>query len=218
MGQNKWWYSKIIHIWNRVRLSLRGKKIIVNQILFSKIYQNGNRKKEYTIFSGTGKNTTSQTPRSTPHLDERTRYFRHRHTIKLYKNKMDTKVIKSYQSSLERSTSPCNLIVLNSTKLSKSFHGQTTLSNIIFSVLISAVKLLLIGLRMLWWIAIYFLFCINFSLPLHPAIHRMGNASNILCPRCKEQKESQPYFIFYFKFSKITLRLHQWTNQSEIRF
>ena len=103
MGQSKWWYSKIILIWNRVRLSLRGKKIIVNQILFSKIYQNGNCKKEYTIFSGTGKNATSQTPRSTLHLEERTRYFRHWHTVKLYKNKMDTKVIKSYQSSLERS-------------------------------------------------------------------------------------------------------------------
>ena len=33
----------------------------------------------------------------------------------------------------------------------------------------------------------------------------MGNVSNVLCPRCKEQIESQPYFIFYCKFSKITL-------------
>ena len=33
----------------------------------------------------------------------------------------------------------------------------------------------------------------------------MGNALNILCPRCKEQKESQPYFTFYYKLSKITL-------------
>ena len=54
---------------------------------------------------------------------------------------------------------------------------------------------------------------INFSLPLNPAIHRMGNTPNILCPRCKEQKESQPLFhilflskaiAFYFKLSKIT--------------
>ena len=57
-----------------------------------------------------------------------------------------------------------------------------------------------------------------FCLPLNPAIHRMGNAPNILCPRCKEQEESQPYFIFYCKLSKITLRLHQWTNQSKIHF
>ena len=33
----------------------------------------------------------------------------------------------------------------------------------------------------------------------------MGNTPNILCPRYKEQKESQPYFIFYCKLSKITL-------------
>ena len=46
---------------------------------------------------------------------------------------------------------------------------------------------------------------INFSLPLSPVIHRMGNTSNIMRPRCKEQKDSQPYFIFYYKLSKITL-------------
>ena len=33
----------------------------------------------------------------------------------------------------------------------------------------------------------------------------MGNTLNILCPRCKEQKESQPYFIFNCKLTKITL-------------
>ena len=27
----------------------------------------------------------------------------------------------------------------------------------------------------------------------------------MFCLRCKEQKESQPYFIFYWKFSKINL-------------
>ena len=46
---------------------------------------------------------------------------------------------------------------------------------------------------------------IHFSLPLNPAIDRMGNTPNILCPRCKEQKESLPYFVFYCKLSKITL-------------
>ena len=45
----------------------------------------------------------------------------------------------------------------------------------------------------------------NFFLPLNTAIQRMSNEANIMCPRCKEQKESQPYFIFYFKLSKITL-------------
>ena len=42
MGQNKWRYSKKTHIWNRVRLYLRGKKIIVNQILFSKLWYRPN--------------------------------------------------------------------------------------------------------------------------------------------------------------------------------
>ena len=31
---------------------------------------------------------------------------------------------------------------------------------------------------------------IHFFLPLNPAIHRMGNAPNILCSRCKENKNS----------------------------
>ena len=35
----------------------------------------------------------------------------------------------------------------------------------------------------------------------------MGNEPYILCPRCKEQEESQPYFIFYCKLFKITLKL-----------
>ena len=49
------------------------------------------------------KNATSQTPSSTLHMDEWTRYFRHKDTIKLSKNKMDSKVIKSHQCSLEKS-------------------------------------------------------------------------------------------------------------------
>ena len=56
MGQNKWKYSKKVHFLNRVRLSLRNKKIIINQIVVSKLwyisqiytipkYQKGNWKK-----------------------------------------------------------------------------------------------------------------------------------------------------------------------------
>ena len=73
---------------------------------------------------------------------------------------------------------------------------------------------------MLWWIAIYFLSGINLFIfsSLKPAIHRMGNAPNIMCPRWKEQKESQPYFKFCCKLSKITLKLHVWTNQSRYAF
>ena len=62
-------------------------------------------KKDYTICSGTEKNTTSYTLSSTLHLEGQTRHFSvlDRHTIKLYKNKMDSKFIKSQQCSLERS-------------------------------------------------------------------------------------------------------------------
>ena len=60
-------------------------------------------KKEYIASYGTGKNTTSQTPSAALDLEGWTRYFRHRHIIKLYKNKTDSKVIKCHQCSMERS-------------------------------------------------------------------------------------------------------------------
>ena len=55
------------------------------------------------ISTETGKNTTSQTPSSTVHWNEWTRYFRHKITTKFSKNKIDSKVIKSHQCSLEKS-------------------------------------------------------------------------------------------------------------------
>ena len=60
--------------WNRVRLSLRGKKIIVNQILSVKyiLFQNISKmklKKEYEISPRTEKNTISQAHNSTLHLE-----------------------------------------------------------------------------------------------------------------------------------------------------
>ena len=39
----------------------------------------------------------------------------------------------------------------------------------------------------------------------NPAIHRMGNPPNILCPKCKEQEESHPHVIYYCKLSKTIL-------------
>ena len=61
---------------------------------------------------------------------------------------------------------------------------------------------------------------IYFSLPLNSAIHRMGNASNILCPILKEQKDPQLSTLFYILLQAFQnySRLYQWTNQSEIRF
>ena len=91
--------------------SLKG--VIVSQTLLSKLWYIGQicnipkyTKEEYMISSGTGKkNTTSLTCSSTLlHFKKWTRYFsHHRDTIKLTKNKMDSKVFKSQQCSLEKS-------------------------------------------------------------------------------------------------------------------
>ena len=48
---------------------------------------------------------------------------------------------------------------------------------------------------------------IHFSLPLNPALHRMGTNLDSLCPRCKEREESHPHFIFLCRLSQITLDL-----------
>ena len=45
---------------------------------------------------------------------------------------------------------------------------------------------------------------IHFSPHLNSAIQRMCNTLNILCPRCWEQDESYPHFIFCCKLSKVT--------------
>ena len=46
---------------------------------------------------------------------------------------------------------------------------------------------------------------IHFSLPLTPALHRMGNNPNSLCPRCKEREESHLHFIFRYRLSQTIL-------------
>ena len=92
----------------------------------------------------------------------------------------------------------------NSAKYNKSFkfipwpnflEGRQILSHDIWGKTFSHLS------EMLWWIASYIFSIwyklIYFYVCLNPAIHRMGNASNIICPRCKEQKEFQPYFIFH---------------------
>ena len=57
----------------------------------------------------------------------------------------------------------------------------------IFSVLVFGENTLLIGLSD-GIMVIFFLSGINLSIffPLNPAIYRIDNAPNILCPRCKE--------------------------------
>ena len=77
-----------------------------------------------------------------------------------------------------------------------------------FSALISRLKLLLIVLSIALMDSYIFPILhklIYFSLPLKLVINRMDNTPNSLCPRCKEQKESERHFIFYFRLSKISL-------------
>ena len=96
--------------------SLRGKKIIVNQVLLCKMwyivqvciipkYIKKEIERIYDFLWNRKKNATFQAPSSTLHLEGWNRYFRHRHSIKLSNNKMDSKVIRPNQCSLKRSHS-----------------------------------------------------------------------------------------------------------------
>ena len=77
-----------------------------------------------------------------------------------------------------------------------------------FSVLISGVKFLLIGLRnalmdsyifsILYKHSHFFLLFLQYT-------EWADNTPNILCPRYKKQKESQLYFILYCKLSGLEL-------------
>ena len=40
--------------------------------------------------------------------------------------------------------------------------------------------------------------CIHFPLLLNPAIHRMGNSQNILCPSCRELSFNLKYTLRFF--------------------
>ena len=97
-------------------------------------------------------------------------------------------------------------MVLNTTNLSNSFYGKTSLKDTVFSVLIYGVKHFLIGLRNALMDSCLFSIrnkLIHFSLPLNPAIHWMGIPPNILCPRCRKQEESHPILYFIVSFSKL---------------
>ena len=128
--------SKKTHIWNRVRLSLRGRYMIRNLILVSKLYiipkcQKGYWKKN--IQFPLEQEKTTYTLSSTLHLDGQTRYFTvlDRRTIQLFKNKMDSKFIKSHQCSLKRSHAV--LTEINSEFLSRPrpFSTKTILTGLL---------------------------------------------------------------------------------------
>ena len=75
-----------------------------------------------------------------------------------------------------------------------------------FSVLILGENQLLIGLSIAMVVP-FFLSDINLSifLPINPAIYRIGNAPNILCPRCKEVslQPPPPILPFIVRFPKL---------------
>ena len=80
--------------------------ILIGQIYTISKISTQKLKKEYAISSGAGENRASKTVSSTLHLGGQAKYFivLDRHKIKLNKNKMDLKFIKSHQCSLlERS-------------------------------------------------------------------------------------------------------------------
>ena len=77
---------------NRKPNSLIQTMVHMPNLYYSKLYQ-----KRYIRFHlKQEKNMTFQTPSSTFHFDEWTRYFRYRDIIKLSENKMISKVIKSH--------------------------------------------------------------------------------------------------------------------------
>ena len=87
------------------------------------------------------------------------------------------------------------IVKINTTNLSDSFHGQTSLKNTIFSV-----KKTLMDMYFLSSINLF-----NFSFPLNPVIHRMGNTAKILCPSpdVENRKCFSPilYFITGYPFN-----------------
>ena len=80
--------------------------------------------------------------------------------------------------------------------------------NTLFSPPIHRAKVLPTGLKnvpMVIYIFSIWYKLIHFSLPLNPALYRMGTNPDSLCPRCKEREESYPHFIFHCRLSRITL-------------
>ena len=83
MGQNKWWYSKKNpYLEQSETLLERGSRkpnpLIQNVAHRPNLYYSQNIPPKNTRFSlEREKNMTSQTPSSTLHFDEWTRYFRH---------------------------------------------------------------------------------------------------------------------------------------------
>ena len=150
-------------------------KQILKGFLVIKIYNN--RTMKISLFNYSMLGYISPITTSLPYIYRRNSFPTH-----IFKPNPLIKLLKDFQSSLIKKFTPPFYL---------------SLRNIMFSILISGVKLLPIHnwFKKWWWTAIYvyFLPCINLfiSLPLNSAIRRMGNTTNILWLGYKEKKESQ---------------------------
>ena len=84
-----------IYIWNWEKRNLKSNPLIHTHT-HTHTHKKNHQKWIYNFFRNK-KNKTSKTLSSTPHLDEWTRYFGHRDTINLSKNKMGPKLINFHQ-------------------------------------------------------------------------------------------------------------------------
>ena len=71
---------------------------------------------------------------------------------------------------------------------------RTIFSDLIFKEIFTGL------LRVTFFLSCIFLFIF---LPLNPAIYRIDNVPNILCPRGKEQNESHPILLFIVSCPKL---------------
>ena len=163
-------------------------KQILTGLLVIKIYSN--RTMKISLFNYSMLGYISPITTSLPYIYRRNSFPTH-----IFKPNPLIKLLKDFQSSLIKKFTPP--FYLSPFYLSLSIYLSIYLSissiYLIFSVLISGVKLLLFHnlFKKWWWTAIYvyFLPCINLfiSLPLNSAIRRMGNAPNILWLGYKEK-------------------------------
>ena len=92
-----------------------------SNIYHSKIYQKGNWKKNMQF------SLNEKVPRSTIHFERWARYLRHRHSIKVFKNKVDLNIVKFHLCSLQGSHAVPVEINLNSNQALVRFRLKRSL-------------------------------------------------------------------------------------------
>ena len=136
--------------------------------------------------------------------------FRKRLLKTFFYNSKGTKKVKDFGKHSNKKK-----ILQNTFQFYISWEKPNGWKKTIFSVMIYGENVLVIGLLNIP-VVILFLSGINLSilLPLNPAIYRIGNTPNILCPRCKEQDESFLLLQVVQNYS----RLHQPTNTINLSY